>query len=171
MGLHNMVMVYGGYLVTDQDAHNAIKDAIDNGKSFTVTNDNLRSDPWPGMIKSCALFYEQHGLIKGRFAQENFSLHFELDIISVTYGAKQICDQAVDLRLLKAMAQRQGFIVNNENLGGDPQPGVRKTCVIRFRDMNDSEIRAEKAEEFTCIGFGTWLEKLGKAVAIGHQWR
>jgi hypothetical protein len=59
------------------------------------------------MTKSCAVFYEKHGLIKGRFAQQNFSLPFEQDVISVTYGSKQISDQAVYLRLLKAIAQRR----------------------------------------------------------------
>ena len=169
-GLHSKVVVYGGALVTDQDAHNAIQHAIDNGGSFAATNSSLRCDPWQGMTKSCAVFYEQDGIIKGRWAQENFGLHFELDVISVTYGPRQIRDQAVYLRLLKAIAQRQGFVVNNDSLGGDPQNGVRKTCIIRFRDMNDSKVREEKAEEGEYIDFETWVEKLGKAVASGHRW-
>lgn len=64
-GLHSKVVVYGGALVTDQDAHNAIQHAIDNGGSFAATNSSLRCDPWQGMTKSCAVFYERDGIIKG----------------------------------------------------------------------------------------------------------
>ena len=169
-GLNNMVIVYGGCLITHQDAHNAIRLEINNGKRFTVTNSNLRSDPWPNMTKSCAVFYEQDGLIKGRFAQEGLSLHVEQDVISIKYGPKQIHDQVMYFRLLQAIALRHPFSVSNDNLGGDPQPGVYKTCAVRFRDENGDDIREEKAGEGKVLDFETFWEKVGKGISGGRRW-
>lgn len=104
----SMVVVYGGYLITSPQAHNAIKAAIDNGESFTVTNESLGSDPWFGMTKSCAVFYEQDSIVKGRFAREGQALHFEQDVISINYG-KQIRDQALSFCLLKTIRDRIFF--------------------------------------------------------------
>ncbi|PPQ74029.1 hypothetical protein CVT24_012625 [Panaeolus cyanescens] len=168
--LNNMVVVYGGFLVTSSNAHDTIRNAIDSNKSLRVTNDTLGCDPWPGMTKSCAVFYERDGLVKARFARENYSLHFEQDVLSIEYGNRQIHDQNVYLRLLRAIASRTRFTVDNNNLGGDPQPGVVKKCVVRFRDMNDDKIREEKADEGKTIDFETWIEKLGNSLSNSHMY-
>ncbi|PPQ70196.1 hypothetical protein CVT24_003912 [Panaeolus cyanescens] len=165
MGLNNMVIVYGGILVTSQHVHQRVRSAIDNGESFQVTSGNLGCDPWPDMDKSCAVFYEQDGIVKARFAQEPHSLDFGRDIISIQYGNCQIRDQVAYLHLMKAMDDGTWFIVNNSHLGGDPQPGVAKTCVVHFRYRNHGEIRVLDAKEGGMINFESDHEKFSQAEA------
>ncbi|PWN92616.1 PLC-like phosphodiesterase [Acaromyces ingoldii] len=72
----NKIVVYGGALITDAKVHDRIQQAIDKGTSFEVSNDNLGTDPWPGLKKSCGVYYKQNGQIKGRWAPEFSALLF-----------------------------------------------------------------------------------------------
>ncbi|PPQ64851.1 hypothetical protein CVT24_008215 [Panaeolus cyanescens] len=159
-GLKNMVIVYGGFLVTSPDVHNRVRHAIDNAKDFKVTNHDLGVDPWPGMGKSCAAYYEQDGIVKGKFARENQFLNFAFDVVSIEYGNQRIRDQKVFFNVLKAVSRRDRFRVDNSSMGCDPQPGVRKKCVVRFRNSNNSNIREDSAQEGKDMDFKTWMERL-----------
>ncbi|PPQ70197.1 hypothetical protein CVT24_003913 [Panaeolus cyanescens] len=153
MGLQNMVIVYGGFLVTSPQVHQKVRQAIDRGNNFQVTNDNLGCDPWPNMDKSCAIFYEQNEIVKGRFERESQSFSFGKDIVSIEYGNLQIRDQDVYLHILQAMSNREEFIVTDWILRGHPQPGVGKTCVVRFRHSGNDGIAEVKAEEGGTLNF------------------
>ncbi|TFK64716.1 PLC-like phosphodiesterase [Pluteus cervinus] len=166
--LQNKVIVYGGALVTDPGVHNNIQNAINNRQTYQVNNDSMGGDPWYGVPKSCAIYYQQDGLIKGRWAKENQSLHFEQDVISITYGGAQIRNQIVYLNVLKCIAERQRFRVSNENLGGDPLPNIHKECEIHFKEWGGEE-RREKGSEGKDIDFETTWEKFGKAAMSASQ--
>ncbi|PPQ72647.1 hypothetical protein CVT24_012647 [Panaeolus cyanescens] len=153
-GLRNLVVVYGGFLITSPQVHQRIRDAIDNGKSFVASDANLGgTDPWPTMVKSCVVFYEQNGFVKGRFAREGDLLHFEQDVLSIEYGERSIRNQKVYYNLLEAIANKKPFLVNNESMGIDPEPGVYKKCAVRFRDINSEKIREVQANEEQSLNF------------------
>ena len=151
-GQQKRVAVYGGSLLTDQNSLDRIQTAIDSGKSLPINF----PDPWYGIVKSCAVFYYQNGLLKGRWSREGSSLHFEHDVFSVKYGNKEVLDSKLYLRLLKSITKRESFYVSNQNVVGDdrndPQKGVRKICVVRFRNIDDYQ-REESAQEGDYITF------------------
>jgi len=149
----DLIVVYGGALITDANVCNAIRRAINEGRSFQVTNDTMGGDPWVGVAKSCAVYYRDRDLFKARFARENNALHFEMDILEIVYGGKVVADQQVYLRFLRAIADREPLKVTNENLGGDPAFGVVKSCRVKFRDMNDTKEREKDATEGDVLDF------------------
>jgi len=164
-----LIVVYGGALVTDTNVCNAILRAINEGRSYQVTNDSMGGDPWPGVAKSCAVYYRNRDLFKARFARENNTLHFEMDILEIVYGGKVVANQQVYLRFLRAIADRELLKVTNENLGGDPAFGVVKSCRVKFRDMNDTKEREEDEKEGDLLDFETFWEKFGKAAANAQR--
>lgn len=165
LGRTDLIVVYGGALITDTNVCNAIRRAINEGRSFQVTNDTMGGDPWVGVTKSCAVYYRDRDLFKARFARENNRLHFEMDVLEIVYGGKVVANQQVYLRFLRAIADRELLKVTNENLGGDPAFGVVKSCHVKFRDMNDTKEREENAKEGSFLDSETFWEKLGKAAA------
>ncbi|KAI0771441.1 PLC-like phosphodiesterase [Irpex lacteus] len=164
LGRTDTIIVYGGKLITNPSVHQVVRTAIDRGVSLQVTNDSVGGgeDPWSGMTKSCAVYYHHNGLCKARFAVENQALHFEEDVLEITYGGKDIKNQA-------AISQRQSLQVTNDTLGGDPAFGVRKVCKVKFRDMNTDKVREEQKDEDAWFDFETFWEKMGKAAAAAMQ--
>ncbi|KAI5463729.1 hypothetical protein BGZ63DRAFT_403006 [Mariannaea sp. PMI_226] len=151
-----IVIVYGGNIVTRPDAQGRVQEAFNVGRSLVANND-LLGDTWPGMVKSCAVLYEHRGLIKGRWAREGSLLHFENDILSVNYGGAEVLSPWLYLRLLRTSAEGGSMLVNNQNVVGndesDPQKGVRKTCTVIYRGLDDSQIRQQRVLEFENIEF------------------
>ncbi|KZV64160.1 hypothetical protein PENSPDRAFT_656809 [Peniophora sp. CONT] len=115
-GHTNTINVYGGKIITDPLAHQVVREAIDDGKSLHVSNASIGGgeDPWPAMTKSCAVYYHHNSLYKARVAQENQTLHFEQDVLKITYGGEEIRDQAVYLRFLRAISQRERLSVTSD---------------------------------------------------------
>ncbi|KZV66212.1 PLC-like phosphodiesterase [Peniophora sp. CONT] len=166
-GHTDTIIFYGGKLITHPLVHRVVREAIDNGRGLQVNNGSIGGgeDPWQGVTKSCAVYYHHNGLYKARFARENQTLHFEEDVLEITYGGKEIRDQAVYLRFLRAISQRERLTVTNDNLGGDPTPNVKKSCKVRFRDLNSKDVREEKKDEGGSFDFETFWEKMGKSAA------
>ncbi|KZV59337.1 PLC-like phosphodiesterase [Peniophora sp. CONT] len=168
-GRTNTIIFYGGKIVTHPLVHEVMEGMIGSGMRRQVGNWSVGAggeDPWPGMIKSCAVYYHHNGLYKARFAEEHQSLHFEEDVLEITYGGKEIRDQAVYLSFLRAISRRERLTVTNDNLGGDPTPNVWKSCKVKFRDVNSDKVREEKAGEGSYFDFETFWERTGKEAAM-----
>lgn len=59
----------------------------------------------------------------------------EISITNITYGNRAITDPDIHTRIREDLQHgRDGFLVHNDNLGGDPQPGQPKTLVVEYRD-------------------------------------
>ncbi|RSL48410.1 hypothetical protein CEP54_012939 [Fusarium duplospermum] len=136
------VIVYGGNLITDTAVQARVRAAIDQGESLMVDNENL-TDTWDGRHRSCAVLYSQSGIIKGRWARESSVLHFEHDILYLKYGENDILTQRRYLDFLRASVEIPSLNISNQTVVGgdknDPQKGVRKSCVIRYRLPNERE--------------------------------
>ena len=150
---HDLVVTYGGKLIEDNAIRDKIHIAFDNAQPFQVSNESLGGDPWPGMVKSCAVFYWQNNVWKGRFARENDFLHFELDIISIQWGPSRGLQQSVYLKLLKAVGRQEGFAITNDNLGGDTAPGQPKGLVVSYRKTGESKDKTVVGREDEIIHF------------------
>jgi hypothetical protein len=146
-------IVYGGQLITSNDVHNRVKDCIEGKKSMDVGNDTFGCDPFPGEVKSAAIFYRHEGFIKGRWEVEWDRIHFEQDVHRIEYGGKVITDQNVYYRVLSAIAKRASLQVNNDNMGGDPAPGIVKTCKVVFQGAGASGPRDVSAQEGGHLNF------------------
>ncbi|KAJ4319080.1 hypothetical protein N0V84_006534 [Fusarium piperis] len=70
-----LVIVYGGTLISDPAVQARVQAAINQGESLVVDDENL-SDAWHSMPKSCAVLYYQNGIIKGRWPRQLSVLHF-----------------------------------------------------------------------------------------------
>ncbi|RDB23667.1 hypothetical protein Hypma_008984 [Hypsizygus marmoreus] len=126
------VVVYGGRHLEDPGVRGHILFAILHHNDFVVSNENLGGDPLPNVVKSCAVYYQENGLVKGRFAWEGQPLRFSQDIHHIVYGGVEVTQQGVYNRFYDALTKRDPLQVHNTNLGGDPLPGVQKTCTVEY---------------------------------------
>ncbi|CAH0056153.1 unnamed protein product [Clonostachys solani] len=150
-----IIIVYGGSLVpSSSSAYASVRSAIDQRNGITASN-SLFSDTWHGLPKSCAVFYRQDDIIKGRWAREGASLRFDVDIVSAHYGGKDILDRRMYYKLLRALCADESITVNNQSMVGtdkrDPKPGVEKECIIKYRAGSQTETKPFK--EYTSIQF------------------
>ncbi|KAH6912628.1 hypothetical protein BKA70DRAFT_769314 [Coprinopsis sp. MPI-PUGE-AT-0042] len=60
-------------------------------------------------------------------------------VISIVYGNTKIVDPVVQHRFYKAIVDRETIEINNNNLGGDPLVGVRKTFVIEYKNNGNTD--------------------------------
>jgi hypothetical protein len=146
-------IVYGGQLITSNDVHNRVKGCIEGKKNMDVRNDTLGCDPFPGDVKSAAIFYRHEGYIKGRWEVEGGGIHFEQDVHRIEYGGKVITDQNVYYRVLSHISRRTPLQVNNDNMGDDPAVGIVKTCKVVFQDAGASGPREVSAQEGGHLNF------------------
>lgn len=79
-----------------------------------------------------------------------YSTHADVQIISVYYGNKRITDSSILDRIRHDLTERQNtFLVENNDLGGDPQPGVTKRLVVDYRDRpGDPHLRISAQEGY-----------------------
>jgi len=137
------VIVYGGKLITSPEICSRVAAAIQKHEDYAVTNESMGGDPLDGVPKSCAVYYSDGGLVKGRFAREQQALPFSYDIRRIVYGGVEITQQAVYNRFFNAFAKRESIQITNDSLGGDPTPNIFKTCTIEYsgkqRTMKEGE--------------------------------
>ncbi|EJF64505.1 PLC-like phosphodiesterase [Dichomitus squalens LYAD-421 SS1] len=169
-GLRNKVIVYGARLIVDPGAHQRLQECIDAPRGFPISNENLGSDPWLGLKKSCAIFYWQDGWAKGRYAKEHSSLHLEQDIKSIEYGGSDVKNQGVYYRFYRALVERGGVRINNDNLGGDPKVGHRKKCKVRYREFNGKDTEEYEVDEDRYLDFKTFWERFAESQSSHSQW-
>ncbi|KAF4450564.1 PLC-like phosphodiesterase [Fusarium austroafricanum] len=150
------VVVYGAALITNANAQEQIQAAIQQGRSISADN-QLLTDTWEGIHKSCAVLYSHGGLVKGRWAREGSQLHFGQDVMSVTYGNKEVMNAKLYYRLLKLIEERGTVRVTNQEIVGgdqnDPLVGTRKTCVVVYRRRGAAEKEERHALEFDNMSF------------------
>ncbi|KAH6917571.1 hypothetical protein BKA70DRAFT_1556056 [Coprinopsis sp. MPI-PUGE-AT-0042] len=69
-------------------------------------------------------------------------------VVSIVYGNTKIVDPTVLHRFYKAIANREKIDVTNNNLGGDPLVGVRKTLVLEYRNGGNADNSVLKRRRF-----------------------
>ena len=130
-GVTDPVIVYGGHLITSTEVFSRIATAIHNQEDYTVSNESLGGDPLYLVYKSCAVFYYDYGLVKGRFAWEGKALTFSQDVYRIIYGGVELTKQAVYNRAYRALVTQSSFQVVGNQLGGTP-PAENATCTIEY---------------------------------------
>ena len=68
-----------------------------------------------------------------------------MQVIKITYGGAHITDRAALERFHDAIRDYKPILISNENLGGDPRPGVFKEFVIEYKNVNNTDDRCVKA--------------------------
>ncbi|EJF62069.1 hypothetical protein BD309DRAFT_874655 [Dichomitus squalens] len=161
------VIVYGGRHIVDPGVHQRLQECIDAPRGFPISNENLGSDPWPGVKESCAIFYWEDGWVKGRYGKEHSSLHLEQDIKSIEYGGSDMKNHGVYYRFYRALVERGGVRINNDNLGGDLKVGQRKKCKVRYRELNGKDTEEYQVDEDKDLDF--W-ERFSETQLSHDQW-
>jgi len=90
-----------------------------------------------------------------------YETQHDVQIINVTYGNKTITDPEILKRLRYDLGERQNaFLVNNDALGGDPQPGVFKRCTVDYRDRPGEPHCRISAEENRFLNFAIRISRV-----------
>ena len=108
--------------------------------AIKIENATFDSDPKVGTKKSCEIDYSFNGLRRRRARNEGAIMNFEWEITDIKYGRNdQTWSNAVykdkpdDVTWLYRWLDQDGkFTINNDNLGGDPAPGVHKKAQITY---------------------------------------
>lgn len=151
---HLLLLEYGGVNIMGKaDVVNRLKYAIRTWKRFSVNNDNCGGDTKPGVYKELNIVYRRaYGTANTQFLSgEGSVIYFEKQIFSIQYGNKLILDNAWVYANANNAYQtnynrtnkKNHMRLTNENLGGDPQPGVRKKCTIEIDGWNSWKNRPE----------------------------
>ncbi|KAH6912630.1 hypothetical protein BKA70DRAFT_1559118 [Coprinopsis sp. MPI-PUGE-AT-0042] len=69
-------------------------------------------------------------------------------VVSIVYGNTKIVDPVVLHRFYKAIANREAVEITNNNLGGDPLVGVRKTFIIEYKNDGNVDNSVLKRRRF-----------------------
>ncbi|CAF9929513.1 MAG: hypothetical protein GOMPHAMPRED_005428 [Gomphillus americanus] len=167
---HQIVLIkvtYGNKDITDQTILNRIKhDLSERSTAFIVSNEDLGGDPQPGVPKRLTVDYRDHPdhpymRISGA---EGDSMSFEYRVSRVKYGGVELNNHPeVVERLNRAIVDtakaQKGFLnkifttdtgrlrITNENIGGDPRPGVEKEAEVQVLTRGDMEYYSVKTRE------------------------
>lgn len=162
----NLIVVYGGKLITNKEVLKNILDAIHNHRRFHVSNDSMgKSDPWEGTHKSCVACFattshhanDSEVFFLGRWASEGGALDFSIDIDQICLTAE--CSKGIYLpgksfrnayyNIFRAIVLEEELDVNLEPLGiakeDDPKVGTRKDFWIRYWKGSDEWDRERKS--------------------------
>ena len=142
------LLEYGGVnIISRTNVVNTLKDCIRNWRRFEVTNNNLGGDPKPGSKEFWIVYRRAPGTALTQFVRGEYTtIYFERQIFSITYGNKIILNDAwlyanandvMQANMFGKVADRW-MMINNENMRGDPQPGVYKNCVVEIDGFNTS---------------------------------
>ncbi|MCJ1405307.1 hypothetical protein MMC11_008534 [Xylographa trunciseda] len=147
MSRATIVAFYGPKAVTGK-ALDTIAQAIDKHTDLTVGNETFGEDPAPGVAKYGMVYYSlAEGLPhRMRGAPEFQSFSFSKDIKSIVYGNVEVKDQAVYLNMYNALISNKGYMVDNDNMGGDTLPGTPKTATVVYFNGPDSAKEASAKE-------------------------
>lgn len=108
--------------------------------AIKIENATFDNDPFPGSKKSCEIDYTFNGLRRQRSQDEQRTMNFEWEITEIKYSRDhQMWDNSVykdkpdDVTWLYRWLDQDGtFTTKNDNLGGDPAPGVHKKAEITY---------------------------------------
>ncbi|MCJ1321112.1 hypothetical protein MMC15_006456 [Xylographa vitiligo] len=142
MSRASIVAFYGPKAVTGA-ALDTIANAIDQHVDLTVCNETFGEDPAPNVTKYAMVYYTIGAGLPYRIrgAQEFESFTFSKDIISIAYGNVEVKDQFVYTQMYKALANNQGYKVDDVSMGGDTLPGSVKIATVVY--YNGSEFAKE----------------------------
>lgn len=154
----NAQQVHDSRILTD------VQKAIDEGRWYDNNAQSLGAVSGPKAHGAVVTIYHQKGVFKGRYAKQGQRLHFEHDIMRVTYGDQDIeMRQDVYYNLLECNWHRKKFLVSGQALGVGPESAdLRKNCTVEFRDWDTTETRTVSAYDGEYLNFGTWGETFGK---------
>jgi ankyrin repeat protein len=172
-GLRILAGEYGGTEVSEILARKI--DRVD--QSLTLDTDVLAflPDTWYGVVKSLsAIFqYENNDIQLLNTAQYMGTVKLgpnaprmpvslpqrsrgsDLSIIAIVYGSTEIFDEYVYKGILVAIAQRQPYLVTNDNMGGDPWPNTEKSCAVYYRREKNGPVFCSCCREGTSLDFSS----------------
>ena len=158
-------VTWQGKVITDDNVLIKVFKAIKEDGTIQVTIDNFGPDPAPGVVKTCVIKYRNavdgpvfrvsgQDFVWLNFRQQNpWDKRDQPQIVSITYGKSVINDPNVMERFFSAMSNADYVDVNNGTMGGDPLPGVPKTCTFDYRMVNDGPLLRISAAEGERIDF------------------
>ncbi|OCL04806.1 hypothetical protein AOQ84DRAFT_356242 [Glonium stellatum] len=158
-------VTWGNKVIADRNVLAKVLQAITGDGTIQVTIENFGPDPAPGVLKTCIIKFRTvaNGPVF-RVSGQDFSwLDFrsqnpwdrrdQPQIVSITYGKVNIPNPDVMERFFNAMINTSYVDINNNNMGGDPLPGVLKTCTLDYRMVNDGPLLRISANEGERIDF------------------
>lgn len=141
------VLEYGTVnIISRTNVVNTLKDCIRNWKTFVVTNDNCGEDTKPGTKDMNLVYRIAPGTALTQFIRAEYTtICFERQIFSITYGNKLILlDNRVYANANEAYqvttftSKTKYMKISNDTMKRDPQPGVRKKCIVEIDGINKS---------------------------------
>ncbi len=155
-GKSDMVIVYGGLVITAPEIRAKFAELIQTHSCIVVQNDLFGQDPWGGIPKCCMVYWTspETNQVQGRFAREGSWMDLATDIQSIEWGGETITDQNAYDNVLRSIVQRGIFTAKTENLGGrDPQPGVYKHLTIKYFNDSGNVLKQRRVEEGQSMDF------------------
>lgn len=132
-----MVVIHGmwidGVQVTDPGILEMAVNRIENKKIYIPIYWNTMRNPKSTEAKECTLqwrYAEGGALISDRIREPEV-FNFNSYITMIKYGGVELLDKPdVYIRLHQARRRKEGLILNNDSLGGDPKPNEQKRIVV-----------------------------------------
>jgi hypothetical protein len=149
MSRSTITLFYGPRQVTDAGVLDKIANAIDHHKNYPVSNESMGGDSAVGTYKYATVYYRlnpHNSPLRGRTAGEGQSLPFGTDIESITYGSQTISTPSVYIAAYNAFLVKAAFPINNNSMGGDPNPGTVKTATALYYRDEQSVVEEARTE-------------------------
>ncbi|KAK6499140.1 hypothetical protein TWF481_011711 [Arthrobotrys musiformis] len=169
----NMVLVYGGKLITDTNVKGRVMQAMKGYNKYSVTNDSMGGDPWAWERKcAVACIFETKNqnrtpFLRARFAWEGEELDFTTDIESINFGGKQLYDhhfRTAYYNLFRMLREQLPITPSIEFFGlttpEDPQPGNVKDALVYYRSMDGVVLKQRRLREHNRTNFCADVQKL-----------